>query len=446
MRFMNRWLGIALGLAFTCAASEQSISMSGTILNNNGLPIAGAIVSLSNQTAQDTTDENGAYSLSGTGILSRVAKQSSIGRISMYDGIMTLVTTKAGPVYIDLYDVRGRLLARHRNGQIPAGEYRFSIGRLPSSQITVISVKLGQQTSTFRCISGPDGRGFDSYRQMATVAETHSLVKIAATMDTLFAWKQGYVLGINAIDSYQGVVNDTLDTINLPHFSFFVTSLKAILELAPSDSGFGGDFSFGFTGPGAGLRGADSICSCIAEKSMHGSSVKRWRAFLSVTADARGNRVNAIDRIGTGPWYDFTGKLLAPTIADLKHDRPTNGDPSIANDLPNEDGVPNHQPDPTQDQVDNHHFVTGSKADGTLYSDTSTCDDWTSTTASGKPRCGFSWPRGTGGGMMGGVNWISGFNAGGCARGIELTTNSLNGKIIGNAGGYGGIYCFSLTP
>jgi hypothetical protein len=155
--------------------------------------------------------------------------------------------------------------------------------------------------------------------------------------------------------------------------------------------------------------------------------------------------VNAIERIGNGPWYDRLGRLLAPTRADLINERPMNGDPVIKNDLPNEDGIPNHKPDGIN-TVDNHHFVTGSSVNGTLYNATATCEDWTSVTASGSPRCGFSWPRGSGGGMMGGVHWISGFDAGGCARGIELVLNNLNSKIIGNAGGYGGFYCFALTP
>jgi hypothetical protein len=316
----------------------------------------------------------------------------------------------------------------------------------------VISVTTGQRTSTFLHVPGIEG-GFESNGSEQSDGNKRVFVDVPAGIDTLMVWKPGYVLGVKPITTYEGVINDTLDTIALPRFSFFVTSLKAILELSKSDSGFGGDFRFGFTGPGAGLRGADSICSCIAEKSMSGSSVKRWRAFLSVTADAKGRQVNAIDRVGSGPWYDRMGRLLVPTRADLIHDRPMNGDPVIKNDLPNEDGIPNHKPDGIT-TVDNHHFVTGSKTDGTLQFSTnstgdtvnSTCANWTSVTASGSPRCGFSWPRGSGGGLMGGTNWISGFDAGGCARGIELVFNNLKSPIIGNAGGYGGFYCFALTP
>ena len=183
------------------------------------------------------------------------------------------------------------------------------------------------------------------------------------------------------------------NTEPLPHFSFFVTSLKAMQDLSGSEDGFGGDLRFGETGPGAGLRGADKICATIAERSMPGSSVKQWRAFLSVTADEKGQPVNAIDRIGEGPWYDRLGRLVAPSKEDLGHIRPENGDPEIRNDLPNEDGVPNHRPDPNLPPQDNHHMLTGSNAEGEFFSSDATCQDWTTadgSTSNGQPRSGMA--------------------------------------------------------
>src|SRR5690348_6461058 len=111
------------------------------------------------------------------------------------------------------------------------------------------------------------------------------------------------------------------------HFSFFVTSMKAMQELSGSQQGFGGDLRFGETGPGAGLRGADKICAAIAEKSMPGAGTKKWRAFLSAVSGEDGKQVNAIDRIGEGPWYDRVGRLLANNKAELMNDRPSNADP-----------------------------------------------------------------------------------------------------------------------
>ncbi len=156
---------------------------------------------------------------------------------------------------------------------------------------------------------------------------------------------------------------------SLEKFSFFVASQAAMVELSGHKYGFGGDLRFGETGPGAGLRGADKICETIAERSMPGSSVKQWRAFLSVQADENGKTVHAIDRIGEGPWYDRVGRTVSVSKADLvtTWHRIPSADPAIKDDLPNEWGVPNHQPDPNLPPVENHHTLTGSSRFGKLY-------------------------------------------------------------------------------
>lgn len=230
-------------------------------------------------------------------------------------------------------------------------------------------------------------------------------------------------------------------------FSFFVTSLTALRELSGSSDGFGGDLRFGETGAGAGLRGADKLCATIAERSLAGSGSKPWRAFLSVSADASGAKVNAIDRVGTGPWYDRVGRLVAATKTDLLAQRPATADAAIIKDLPNEDGVPNHQPDPTQPEVDNHDTLTGSDEAGNLLGIEATCSDWTSSVGEDgvRPRVGHSWPRS----LDNGRHWISEHDAGGCAPGVNIAGGGgpqPGDFTVGAGGGYGGIYCFALYP
>ena len=254
----------------------------------------------------------------------------------------------------------------------------------------------------------------------------------------------------------------TTSTSTLAKFSFFVTSLKALQALAGSTNGFGGDLRYGETGTGAGLKGADKLCAAIAERSMAGSSAKQWRAFLSVTADANGAQVNAIDRIGNGPWYDRLGRTFATQKSELMNERPSAADAAIKYDFPNEDGVTNHNPDKTGN-VDNHDMITGSNAQGTLYSATATCKDWTTSdgaSSNGKPRVGHPWPTGGsttscgggGGGMGGGdgsmCHWMSALDESGCGAGINLVESGgpKNDGTIGSGGGYGGFYCFALTP
>jgi hypothetical protein len=222
------------------------------------------------------------------------------------------------------------------------------------------------------------------------------------------------------------------------HFSFFMTSQAGLQRLSNNSKGFGGDLRFT---KADGLQGADEICKQLAEASMPGNN-KTWRAFLSVTKGPDGNPVNAIDRIGEGPWYDRKGRILAANRAALLNERPQGADALIANDLPNEDGIPNH--DPGAGIIDNHNTLTGSDMMGALDSKglTATCQDWTSSAADGgRPRCGVSWPRASL------KHWISTLNEGGCVPGsTPVGADSGPSGTVGALGGYGGFYCFALTP
>ena len=133
------------------------------------------------------------------------------------------------------------------------------------------------------------------------------------------------------------------------------------------------------------------------------------------------------------------------TWEDLLNDRPNGADEVIVNDLPNEYGIPNRNPDGTGD-VDNHDVLTGSTPEGTVDSG-ATCNDWTSSSAdSGSPRIGHAFPRSMGG-EMGAPNWISDHTAPGCLPGTDGLDGSFGSRAcVGCSGGYGGIYCLALTP
>lgn len=236
-------------------------------------------------------------------------------------------------------------------------------------------------------------------------------------------------------------------------FSFFVTSMIALWTLAGDNisnlnGGFGGDFG--------GIAGADAICQAIGAAVGHGN--KTWRAFLSATDDGQGNPVHAIERIGTGPWYDANGRLVASGIAGLQATRP-DGDALSTDDLPDECGIP------LSIIGDSHDIPTGSNALGKLSSTNkdSTCNDWTSSSgtvgstgggkAGGTVMCGHSFPReveggggpGGGGPGGGGKSWVSDHPLRGCGKGANLLQNGPGtGTCIGCAGGYGGLYCFAL--
>jgi hypothetical protein len=247
-------------------------------------------------------------------------------------------------------------------------------------------------------------------------------------------------------------------------FSFFVTSRARLFALAQafsgSTKGWGGDLRYG---TGDGLTGADKICTEIAEQSLPGNG-RTWKAFLSTSS------VNAISRVGSGPWYDRLNRIIANNLTELAATRPggiTNA--TILNNLPNEDGTPHHNEEAACTDVnscaDNHDVMTGSDSDGKVCTASScgggmgggmgggsitdyTCESWTlGTSKSGiAPRVGHTWL--TGGGMGGGSDdWISQLTEGGCSPGYNLKQNggaNANGTgTVGEGGGYGGIYCLA---
>ncbi len=222
----------------------------------------------------------------------------------------------------------------------------------------------------------------------------------------------------------------TVDAADLPPFSFFVTSLDTVRTQSGSNDGFGGNLG--------GLAGADAICQRAAADVGYGA--KTWRAFLSVTRDATGAPVHAIDRVGDGPWYDRNQRLIAMDRAGLLSTRPL-GDAQAVNDLPDEFGRP------LTTFGDTHDTLTGSNQQGMLESTdpVSTCADWTSAVGPGsemRVRCGHAWP------AMSGQHWIMAHRVPGCAPGVRLTTTppGQEGNTVGGQGGWGGIYCFALTP
>jgi len=67
-----------------------------------------------------------------------------------------------------------------------------------------------------------------------------------------------------------------------------------------------------------GLAGADAHCLTLAQAA--GAGARTWHAYLSATAAAGQPPVNARDRIGSGPWYNAKGALIAWNVPDLHGD------------------------------------------------------------------------------------------------------------------------------
>jgi len=246
-------------------------------------------------------------------------------------------------------------------------------------------------------------------------------------------------------------------TDELPFFSFFVTSQAGLFALPAGEIAPAPDPEDGYGGNLGGLAGADEICTMLARAS-NPTDQKTWRAFLSTSGFNGGERVDAIDRVGPGPWYDYNGLLLAETVEGLLPEgndgRPSDADPQLADMFTDENG---EDVRPSQ-QIDNHDTLTGSGRDGRLYDDgadgrVATCEDWTSSSVQGaegnlmgmggQVPVGHSWPRTNNNGR----HWIQDHTINGCEPGADIDGGAgapAGDFRVGAGGGYGGFYCFAL--
>jgi len=185
---------------------------------------------------------------------------------------------------------------------------------------------------------------------------------------------------------------------------FFVTSVG---------SGSGGNLG--------GLAGADKHCQQLA--AAVGAGNRTWRAYLSTTAAGTQPNVNARDRIGSGPWYNAKGQLIASNVADLHEDRNNIRKPTALNEKGAEvNGV--------GDQPNQHDMLTGSDSMGRALpgaAQLTTCNNWTSADDASRALLGHHDRLGGGS-----ASWNAVHSSAGCSLPALVKT-----------GGNGYFYCFA---
>jgi hypothetical protein len=199
--------------------------------------------------------------------------------------------------------------------------------------------------------------------------------------------------------------------------NFFVTS---------AGSGHGGNLG--------GLAGADARCQALA--AVAGAGDQTWHAYLSTQGS---NAVNARDRIGTGPFYNAKGTMIARNLDEL-HTEETNL-LGVENAL-DEHGAPvpyvgtDNQgvPLPRELQIDSnveHDALTGSDINGMAFpaGEDRTCNNWTSDDE-GSAMLGHIDRRTLGPGLS---PWSVAHPSAGCSQ-----------QALINTGGSGRYYCFAI--
>ncbi len=182
-----------------------------------------------------------------------------------------------------------------------------------------------------------------------------------------------------------------------------------------------GDMSFFVTSVGVGdganlggMEGADAHCQMLADAA--GAGAKEWHAYLSTDS------VNARDRIGSGPWYNAAGVLIAENV-DALHEDDVNINKETA--LSEAGAIINGR----GDDPNMHDILTGSNRDGT--SSGATCENWTSNADDGSATVGHH-------DLIGNPQGINYWNFSHGSRGCGQ-------QALVGTGGAGLLYCFAAN-
>ena len=153
----------------------------------------------------------------------------------------------------------------------------------------------------------------------------------------------------------------------------------AVLGCAGTTEQTGMSFFITSTGPGkgadlGGLTGADRHCQSLAAAA--GAGNRSWRAYLSTSASGTTPAVHARDRIGTGPWYNAKGVLIASNVDELHGKNNLNKETALTEKGTMVNG--------RTEKPNMHDILTGSQANGMAVADDpakATCSNWTSSGA-----------------------------------------------------------------
>lgn len=210
------------------------------------------------------------------------------------------------------------------------------------------------------------------------------------------------------------VVGNAQSATDVDKMSFFITSVGS-----PNGANFGG------------LEGADAHCTSLAKAA---ESSKVWAAYLSTSmvidrssgSPKVTDGVSARDRIGSGPWYNSKGEMIAKDIDGL-HSEAVNI--SLATGL-DENGNPING---RGAKPNKHDILTGTDSNGhfsTAGGDT-TCSNWTSggegsAIVGHHDRVGLNKSRNM-------ISWNSAHGSAGCSA-----------DDLPKTGGAGLLYCFAV--
>jgi len=196
----------------------QSVSLSGTVFNTDQVAVKGAVVALQYGGLKDTTDANGAFSITGDAGVVSVIGHASSNMIVISNSAVKFVLEKATRVALSVFNSRGELLTAAVDQEFGAGSHSIDIQKENSAGLKLFRMKIGPSSYLFRVVDLHRGTWTSS---AGNSSSNHSFLKSSAVADSLKVTAVRYKSLTQGINSY------TQSNINLIITSLIDTGIDA---------------------------------------------------------------------------------------------------------------------------------------------------------------------------------------------------------------------------
>ncbi len=198
--------------------SAQTVSISGTVTSGTQ-PLPGVVVRLIASQLADTTDANGAYSLSGSvSTLVPLSFHSNMSGFRLERNMLVFNVAAPAVVRADIYTMTGSHVATLYKGLLGRGKHQLPFGvKALAQSVYLLKASVGSEICTRKIVWS--AKGTFAISDPAAAEEERGAKKVAAFSDWLQGTKLGYSSHLEQVSVSAGVVNFSMNSnSSVPNF------------------------------------------------------------------------------------------------------------------------------------------------------------------------------------------------------------------------------------
>src|SRR5690554_5276452 len=212
---MNKMAALCLIMSAGYFLQAQTIDISGSVTNEHGDAIPGAVVTLDSKNMSDTTDMLGEYTLyrDVTSVKNGNLFYGS-KNITLKKNALTISCQKPEKIKLEFFDMRGCMVSERIEKSVSAGKYCIDLNnKLFTTTLIIVRVTIGQNDFRLRYLPLNGVSNTIGYQVASIPQNNKHLAKQQAIVDSLHVSALGYQTETVSISSYEATVDIVLEPI-----------------------------------------------------------------------------------------------------------------------------------------------------------------------------------------------------------------------------------------